>query len=374
MTTFTDDFARADSTALGNSWSEVNWRITSGAAVPESTTTALALGRNMSTGDQYAEIKIGNTYGGSFVGPAVRMPTLNTGPTDTGAFYLLFLTGSSGTAFSIRRHEANSSTTTVLGSASTTSDVRAEGLTMRLRCYDDPDVSGRVVLEGYVNGAKLLTAYDTSGGVPNTQRGVGMWASGTGATSLRIAQFASADQAAPAAAGGSADTTPPAVPTGLALTTPDYGQIRASWTAVSDAARYLLYRSTGGTVTTSDTLVGTPSDAFYLDDGLTGGTTYRYAVLAEDAAGNRSALSTSVTKTATTAPTGTTANTGATLARWDQTTQTLTQVYLGRPVWTTAGRPAASSVPVGFSGYDSTLGIPIWSNGTNWRNASGTTV
>lgn len=41
---------------------------------------------------------------------------------------------------------------------------------------------------------------------------------------------------------------------------------------------------------------------------------------------------------------------------------------------TTAGRPSAATVGQGAMYYDTTLGIPIWSNGTVWKNASGTTV
>ena len=43
----------------------------------------------------------------------------------------------------------------------------------------------------------------------------------------------------------------------------------------------------------------------------------------------------------------------------------------------TADRPIESvQVPlsIGLSYYDTTLGIPIWWNGTVWKNASGTTV
>lgn len=39
---------------------------------------------------------------------------------------------------------------------------------------------------------------------------------------------------------------------------------------------------------------------------------------------------------------------------------------------TTANRP--TSVPVGKQHYDTTLGLPIWWNGTVWKNAAGTTV
>jgi hypothetical protein len=40
---------------------------------------------------------------------------------------------------------------------------------------------------------------------------------------------------------------------------------------------------------------------------------------------------------------------------------------------TTAQRPVSGLVP-GLQFYDTTLGIPIWYNGTVWKNAAGTTV
>jgi hypothetical protein len=40
---------------------------------------------------------------------------------------------------------------------------------------------------------------------------------------------------------------------------------------------------------------------------------------------------------------------------------------------TTANRPTIK-LQVGQQYYDTTLGIPIWYNGTVWKNASGTTV
>lgn len=42
--------------------------------------------------------------------------------------------------------------------------------------------------------------------------------------------------------------------------------------------------------------------------------------------------------------------------------------------WTTATRPTAAAAGAGAQGYDTTLGIPIWSDGTVWRNAAGTIV
>lgn len=42
-------------------------------------------------------------------------------------------------------------------------------------------------------------------------------------------------------------------------------------------------------------------------------------------------------------------------------------------VYTTAARPSATGI-AGMMIYDSTLGKPIWSNGTAWRDATGTAV
>jgi hypothetical protein len=43
-------------------------------------------------------------------------------------------------------------------------------------------------------------------------------------------------------------------------------------------------------------------------------------------------------------------------------------------LFTTAGRPSASTVGAGSCYYDTTLSKPVWSDGTNWKDASGTTV
>lgn len=40
----------------------------------------------------------------------------------------------------------------------------------------------------------------------------------------------------------------------------------------------------------------------------------------------------------------------------------------------TASRPSAATVGAGAQFYDTTLGIPIWSDGSNWKNAAGSTV
>ena len=63
-----------------------------------------------------------------------------------------------------------------------------------------------------------------------------------------------------------------------------------TWDAVSGASSYKVYRSTSSGVTTSSTLVGSPTTPTLTETSLTGGTTYYYRVLAA-AGGQESALS-----------------------------------------------------------------------------------
>jgi hypothetical protein len=53
---------------------------------------------------------------------------------------------------------------------------------------------------------------------------------------------------------------------------------------------------------------------------------------------------------------------------------TVTNLFLHDAAFTTATRPPATIMRPGSKYYDTTLGIPVWSNGTNWRNAAGTSV
>ena len=54
-----------------------------------------------------------------------------------------------------------------------------------------------------------------------------------------------------------------------------------------------------------------------------------------------------------------------------------TQAVVNPVYGPTADRPIENvnaPLSIGLSYYDTTLGIPIWWNGTVWKNASGTTV
>jgi hypothetical protein len=78
--------------------------------------------------------------------------------------------------------------------------------------------------------------------------------------------------------GGGGTCTPPSAPTGLTATTASSTQINLSWTAVSGATEYHVYRSTtsGGPYS----LVGTTAGTTFSNTGLTCNTTYFYVVRA----------------------------------------------------------------------------------------------
>lgn len=106
----------------------------------------------------------------------------------------------------------------------------------------------------------------------------------------------------------SATTTAlPGVPTGVSATSVNATQINVSWTAVTGAASYNVYRSN------NSALVGNTTQTTYSDTGLTPSTSYGYFVRAANAAGEVS-INPSTVVSATTAalpstPTGITGTT-----------------------------------------------------------------
>ncbi|MFH2049392.1 MAG: FG-GAP-like repeat-containing protein, partial [bacterium] len=85
----------------------------------------------------------------------------------------------------------------------------------------------------------------------------------------------------------------PAVPQNLTATPGDQ-QITLHWNhnIESDLHKYNIYQDTSSPATTLiDSIVGTPPDTFYIDDGLTNGQIYYYRITAVDDAGNESDFS-----------------------------------------------------------------------------------
>ena len=95
------------------------------------------------------------------------------------------------------------------------------------------------------------------------------------------------------------DTTPPAAPEGLTANASSSSTIDLSWSASTDdvaVTGYQIFRDGGATA------IGTTTGTTFGDIGLAPESTHSYAVVALDAAGNRSALSNTASATTLSAP------------------------------------------------------------------------
>jgi chitodextrinase len=92
------------------------------------------------------------------------------------------------------------------------------------------------------------------------------------------------------AGGGTPPTGPPA-PAGLTVTGTADTSVSLSWTAVTGATAYRVYRD--------GSLAGSPSGTTFVDSGLSPATGYGYAVAAVDGSGTEGARSATVTATTT---------------------------------------------------------------------------
>ena len=96
-----------------------------------------------------------------------------------------------------------------------------------------------------------------------------------------------------------ADTTPPTAPSTLTATANGTSSINLSWPASTDNVGVTGYRieRCAGASCTNFAQIATSTGTTFSNTGLTASTTYRYRVLATDAAGNLSAYSTIATAT-----------------------------------------------------------------------------
>ncbi len=154
--------------------------------------------------------------------------------------------------------------------------------------------------------------------------------------------------------GPSDDTQAPTVPTGLKSTATTSSSVTLAWTASTDnvgVAGYDVYR--GGM------LVGTATTTSYTDTGLSGSTAYTYAVAARDAAGNTSALSSTIT--ATTASGGTSTGTLKVLYKNNDSAPSDNQIRPGLQLVNTGSGPVdLSTVKVRYW-FSSTTGASTFS-------------
>ena len=90
----------------------------------------------------------------------------------------------------------------------------------------------------------------------------------------------------PAATGGSTPVVAPSAPTGITATASGTTQINISWTAVTGATSYNIYRSTvAGVVIGAATKIGSSTVNTYPNASVSAGVVYYYKVTAVNSAG-----------------------------------------------------------------------------------------
>jgi chitinase len=102
---------------------------------------------------------------------------------------------------------------------------------------------------------------------------------------------------APASVTLPTDTATPTAATNLVSDVPGFDTAMITWSAASDPygiTQYIVYRN--------GTQVGTTGITAYVDTGLSANTNYTYTVVAVDAAGHQSAVSSALTVTTTSDP------------------------------------------------------------------------
>lgn len=186
----TDPF---DGTAasLGANWTETtnaDFEKISGQVAPSTASTGMARHVTIPTSEtsQFAQIKYAASPAGVsvFVGPAVDVPPLGASTALMGSCYVLLISGTTMSSFTIRKKAANASTLTTLGSAVTQTVTPGDVLKLARQGNE---------LIGYLNGTEILrrdvglAPLDETG----VSRGVGFWA--TGNASIRLDDFAGGD-------------------------------------------------------------------------------------------------------------------------------------------------------------------------------------
>jgi len=163
------------------------------------------------------------------------------------------------------------------------SNITQNGLTLSWNpSTDNVQVTG---YDLYRNGTKLTSVTSTSAGQSGLSCGISytfaVVARDAAGNSSPSAQLTAATSACSASSSG--DTTPPSAPTGLAASNTTQTGLALNWSAATDnlgVTAYDVYRN--GTKVTSVTSTSAGQN------GLSCGTSYTFAVVARDAAGNSS--------------------------------------------------------------------------------------
>ncbi|MFG1806788.1 PHB depolymerase family esterase [Streptomyces sp. NPDC049040] len=176
--------------------------------------------------------------------------------------------------------------TNVWGIGQTASSTQSLPGGTTLSVYDDP--SGAPAVQLYqIAGMGHGLAVDPGSGAEQCGT-AGSYYLDTICSSYYTARFWGLDGSTPPGGGGGGALP---APTGLAVSGTTGSSVSLSWTAVSGAASYRVFR--GGMQ------VGSPTSSSYTDTGLAAGTAYSYTVAAVDSSGTAGPASTAVGATTT---------------------------------------------------------------------------
>jgi chitodextrinase len=217
-------------------------------------------------------------------------------------------------ALTVKTAEPPDTTPPSVPSGLTASDIL--GTSFKLSWTASTDNMAVSAYEVYLNGTLTQTVSGSAGVVPSiTVTLTGLELSKTYAVTVRAVDAAgnqSADSTAlnvtTARTNIVPDTTAPSVPTGLSSANVTSTGFTLKWTISTDnvgVTGYEVYRNGTLLATVTGTVGGTPATT-YAVTGLTASTTYSMTVRAVDAAGNKSAASTTLNVTTSAAGTDTT--------------------------------------------------------------------
>lgn len=288
MTTFVDNFTRADGTTNGvNGWTVVlgTWVVASNALKLTTTSNASQIvqsGTQMASNDHYAQVKLGALV--STFGPICRVSGAQAN-----SWYML--RRASASTVSIYKNAAGTTTT-----LTTVNATLAIGDVMRIEAYGD-------LINGYVNGVLVTSVTDPS---PLTGTGTGIRVTGN-AQNMIWDDFAAGDVVL--------DLTDPTV----AITNPANAEVVSGTVTITGTAADNV-ELTGVTVKLDGTTLGAATIAggawtYDWNTGMAGNGDHLLTAVATDSAGNDATSATvtvSVNNLSPTIPT---------LSYWNGTTE-----------------------------------------------------
>jgi chitodextrinase len=175
-------------------------------------------------------------------------------------------------------------------------------------------------------------------------------AGGTGSASVTLVAVGTASTTTTAAA-TTTTATPPSTPGGLKALATGTAQVALGWGPVSGGTAYEVYRD--------GTKIGESTTPVFLDGGLAAGSTHTYQVLARDASGNRSALSSKLSVKLAALAKGTTATVAGLVVGSSGVAVSGAAVKVGAKtaktnaagVWSSPVTPGTSTLTVSATGY-----------------------